>query len=123
MNHHTTIQSYLQQPIKDNAKEFRSSLLSRIGAYVTENPSNAIDYSQVFPEVYNDLKQNFWESRKEEIQLALLNILRYFTEEESSLSEQEVASVKETLNSLAQRYGYDENSSRDVIGFIVSQQR
>ncbi|OUU24853.1 MAG: hypothetical protein CBC13_02905 [Planctomycetia bacterium TMED53] len=109
--------------IKDNAKEFRSSLLSRIGAYVTENPSNAIDYSQVFPEVYNDLKQNFWESRKGEIQLALLNILRYFTEEESSLSEQEVASVKETLNALALRYGYDENSSRDVVGFIVSQQR
>ena len=109
--------------IHDSAKEFRSSLLSRIGAYATENPDEDLDYSRVFPEVYNDLKQNFWASRKSEIQVALLNVLKFFSADEGQLSNDERGSVRETLDNMESRYGYDENSARDVIGFIVSQDR
>ena len=109
--------------IKDSAKEFRSSLLSRIGAYATENPDNELDYSKVFPEIYNDLKQNFWSSRKSEIQSALMNLLKFFSADEGQLTEKERNSVRETLTNLQERYGYNENSARDVVGFIVSQDR
>lgn len=109
--------------IHDNAKEFRSSLLSRIGAYATENPDEGLDYSRVFPEVYNDLKKNFWASRKSEIQVALLNVLKFFSADEGQLSNAERDSVQETLDNMKSRYEYDENSARDVIGFIVSQDR
>ena len=109
--------------IHDSAKEYRSSLLSRIGAYATENPDEDLDYSRVFPEVYNDLKQNFWASRKSEIQVALLNVLKFFSADEGQLSNDERDSVRETLDNMKSRYGYDESSARDVIGFIVSQDR
>ncbi len=109
--------------IKDSSKEFRSSLLSRIGAYATENPTESLDYSVVFPEIYKSLKQNFWETRKSEIQVSLVNILKYLNEEEHGLSDLEVTAVSGTLSTLDQRFGYDVSSARDVIGFILKQER
>ena len=109
--------------IKDGIEEFRSSLLSRIGAYATENPNLELDYSQVFPEIYNTLKQSFWDSRSNEIHESLINILKSFSDERSTLSKSELEAVENSLQFLKDRYNYDENSARDIVGFIVSQEK
>lgn len=109
--------------IKDGIEEFRSSLLSRIGAYATENPNLELDYSQVFPEIYNTLKQSFWDSRSDEIHESLINILKSFSDERSTLSKSELEAVENSLQFLKDRYNYDENSARDIVGFIVSQEK
>jgi predicted Ser/Thr protein kinase len=108
--------------IKDGIDEFRSSLLSRIGAYATDNPNSELDYSQVFPEIYNTLKQSFWDSRKDEIHESLINILKSFSDERSTLSKSELQAVDNSLQFLKDRCNYDENSARDIVGFIVSQE-
>lgn len=109
--------------VMESGKDFRSSLLSRIGAYATENRDKDLDYFKVFPEIYNDLKHNFWDSRKTEIRESLLNLLKYFSSDEEAMSDIELSSIRDTLSFMETRYGYDENSARDVIGFIVSQEK
>ena len=39
------------------------------------------------------------------------------------MSDIELSSIRDTLSFMETRYGYDENSARDVIGFIVSQEK
>jgi hypothetical protein len=47
------------------------------------------------------------------------NILKYFSDEKSTLSAKEQQAVRSTLDAMAQRYGYIDSSARDAIVFLV----
>ena len=47
-------------------------------------------------------------------------ILRYFNQEESTLSSQELAMVKRTVETLKERFGYNEESIREALAFLLA---
>ncbi|HIG06392.1 MAG TPA: hypothetical protein EYQ08_11830 [Planctomycetes bacterium] len=105
------------------AAEFRSNVLSKLGAYATENPESVIHYHELFPDLLRKLKQSIWAEKSDQLELALVNVQKYFSEEHGSLSVDDITMVENTLTKLRESYGYDHQSAQDIIGFIVSSQR
>ncbi len=106
--------------IQVSVPEFRSGLLSRIGAYATDNPDVELKYNIVFPELYNMLKASIWNERSSTMLRIQHDVLRYFTDERTALSEEEIATAESVLRRLQERHGYDEESARDIIGFVAT---
>ncbi|MGE4618772.1 MAG: hypothetical protein AAEJ04_03070, partial [Planctomycetota bacterium] len=106
--------------VNENAETFRSDLMSRLGAFATENPDQSIDYQDVFPEVYRKLKHSFWNEREAALDGIQNSVLQYFTDERSTLLDEEIQAVELTLDNMVKKFGYDSKSARDVIGFVAS---
>lgn len=106
--------------VSQSVPGFRSDLMSRIGAYATENPDKPINYQDVFPEIYRKLKHSFWKERESTLDEAQKTMLTYFTEDRSTLTGADITMVENTLQKLVDRYGYDVKSARDVIAFVAS---
>lgn len=106
--------------INQSIPGFRSDLMSRIGAYATENPDKQLDYQNVFPEIYRKLKSSFWRERESALDEVQKTVLQYFTEERSGLTGDDIQVVERTLEHMVSRFGYDSSSARDVIAFVAS---
>lgn len=106
--------------INQSIPSFRSDLMSRIGAYATENPDQPLDYQDVFPEIYRKLKHSFWRERESALDEVQNTVLQYFTDERSKLTGGEIQEVENTLSRMVTRFGYDLKSARDVITFVAS---
>jgi predicted Ser/Thr protein kinase len=50
--------------LKENPPEFRSSMISTLGAWALDNPGQKIIYTVVFPEIVKSLKASFREEQK-----------------------------------------------------------
>ena len=106
--------------INQSIPSFRSDLMSRIGAYATENPDQPLDYQDVFPEIYRKLKHSFWRERESALDDVQNTVLQYFTDERSKLTGGEIQEVENTLSKMVTRFSYDLKSARDVITFVAS---
>ena len=103
--------------------DFRSNVLSKLGAYATENPESVIRYHDLFPDLFRKLKMSIWAEKSDQLEMALLNVQKYFSEEHGVLSVDQITMVENTLAKLRESYGYDNQGVQDIIGFIVSSQR
>jgi hypothetical protein len=105
------------------AADFRSNVLSKLGAYATENPESVIHYHELFPDLFRKLKHSIWAEKSDQLEMALVNIQKSFSEEHGELSVDQITMVENTLIKLRESYGYDNQSAQDIIGFIISSQR
>jgi predicted Ser/Thr protein kinase len=106
-------------PKGDDPAEFRKSIIATIGAWRIDNPTAPVDYAQIFPDLFKRLSDHFYEERKRQLKRNVENILKYFSDEKSTLSAKEQQAVRSTLDAMAQRYGYNDSSARDAIVFLV----
>ena len=106
--------------IQVSVPEFRSGLLSKIGAYATDNPDTELSYKTVFPGLFSKLKTSIWNERSTTMLRIQHDVLKYFTEERGTLSDEEIVIAESVLQRLQERHGYDEESARDIIGFVAS---
>lgn len=98
----------------------REALISRIAAAFIDNPGESLDYRRVFPQLFTSLKRSFYDERRRQIRKVQQQILRYFNQEESTLSSQELAMVKRTVETLKERFGYNEESIREALAFLLA---
>lgn len=90
-------------------KEFRSSILNKVGVYSLDNPNKKIIYSEIFKEsIYKKLKENFIDSQKNKIN-EICSALDYFSLEESeNNAEKDISKfINDVLDNLNKKYGYD----------------
>jgi hypothetical protein len=66
---------------------------------------------------------SIWAEKSDQLEMALLNVQKYFSEEHGVLSVDQITMVENTLAKLRESYGYDNQGVQDIIGFIVSSQR
>ncbi len=106
-------------PRGDDATNFRRALISTVGAWRIDNPEVAVDYAKIFPDLFKRLSDHFYEERKRLLKRNVENILKYLSDEKSSLSPKEQAQVQKTMSEMVARFGYTEGSAKDAIVSLV----
>jgi len=106
-------------PKGEDSGEFRRGLIAHIGAHKLDNPDVEMDYARIFPDLFRRLRGHFFEERKRVLRKNKENILKYLSDERSSLSAKEAAQVESTLKSMVTKYRYCESCAKDAIVFLM----
>jgi serine protein kinase len=106
-------------PKGEDAGEFRRQLISAIGAHRLDNPDAEMDFSRIFPDMFKRLRDHYFEERKRVLRKNKENVLKYLSEERSTLSPREQTQVESTLKAMAEKYGYCEHCAKDAILFLM----
>ena len=109
--------------IADGKEQHRHALISRIGAWSIEHPGQRPDWAQVFPRELQQLREAYFADRKKIIKKTQEELLEYLVEGEAraqvQLTPEAFARVKTTFENLRDRYGYNADSARDAVGFLL----
>jgi serine protein kinase len=103
---------------------FRNNLISQIGAWSLDHPQEAVVYSRVFPEYWKKLEKFYYQTQKSQLTKMHNALLLYRREgdvrtKEDSLSEEGNRLATQTIANMKTRYGYTEESAREVITFLM----
>lgn len=93
---------------------FRSDQLSRLGAYHLENPGKGLEYSKIFSDIYNLLKENFIESQRSELKEISKNLV-FYDEKSVSLSQKQKEQIDNLLDNLKSKYSYSKKVALKLI--------
>lgn len=110
--------------LKENPENYRSHLLSKLGAYALDNPGKKIVYTEVLNVVYKQLKESFRNEQKKIINKISNNLVFYVTELEddqksSALSHDERKLIDDTLNNLHDKYGYSQKGAINSLKYLL----
>ena len=100
-------------------KEFRSDLISSVGAWYLDHPGQAPDYERLFPKLFQLLREEYYAKQRAVVHKTKEEILRYIAGEGSSLTEKERQRSELTLNTLRERYGYCNECAKEAILFLL----
>ena len=111
--------------IKENIDEFRSHLISKLGAFYLDNPGKDIIYMDVFPRIVKDLRTSFKEEQKKKIQAISENLMYYkqYREEPEKyadqLKEYSKQEIENLLKSLQEKHGYSQMGSVTLLEYLI----
>ena len=115
--------------LKEDAKTYRSLLISKLGAYFLDNQSRPIVYVDVFPDLVNRLQESFRIEQKKVI-IAISKNLMFFEAEFSKnispgqgtpLSDENRKQIRSVLKSLETTYGYSEGAAMSLLNFLIKE--
>lgn len=98
---------------------FRESLLSRIASYKIDNPKAKMEFSVIFFDHLQKIKEHYYVEKSRLIQSNMKAILALGTDRERELNDKQIKAAKSTLHELQARYAYDELSARECIKFLM----
>ncbi len=99
---------------------FRESLLSRIASYKIDNPKEEINFSLIFFDHLQRIKEHYYDQKSQIITSTLKAILAPDSEAQKKFSSKELASAKSTLLELERRFGYDPVSAVECARFLMT---
>jgi predicted Ser/Thr protein kinase len=107
-------------PPGDDRGGFRRALISSIGAHRLDHPDvKELDYGIIFPDLLRRLREHTFEERKRQLTRAKEHVLRYLSDERSSLDAKTRKQVEDTLDTMRDRYGYCEHCAQEAILFLM----
>ena len=107
--------------LKEDVDPFRKNLVAKIGAWVVDNPGEAVNYRRLFPDILKALKKDFYGRREKTIRRIQEDLMRHGTDEFDSLPPESRKKVESTLRRMQSDYGYCDRCSRDVIIYVLKQ--
>lgn len=99
--------------------EFRSDLISSVGAWYLDHPGQPPDYERLFPKLFHLLREEYYTKQRAVVQKAKEELLRWIAGEGSSLAEKERQRSEQTLTTLRERYGYCNECAKEAILFLL----
>lgn len=111
----------LIKPEGEERSSFRRGLISAIGAWRLDHPSEKrVEYARVFPELFRRMRDHFFEERKRTLRRNKENVLRYLAADEAEqLEPREREAVELLLRNMRERYGYCENCAKEAILLLM----
>lgn len=107
-------------PTHGHADQFRSSLVSRIGAWAVDHPGERpLDFRRIFPDLYRALTKAFFEERKEAVVRVQRNVLLEGTPDFAALPDADRRLAETTLAGLRSRAGYCAACARDAVDLAL----
>jgi predicted Ser/Thr protein kinase len=95
-------------------------MISQIGAWSLDHPSETVTYSKVFPEYWAMLEKHYFESQK-----ALLSkmhdALIVYANDTGAVTEEGRTLANKTVTNMVSRLGYCEHCAKEVITFLMRQ--
>ena len=101
---------------KDSADQFRSDILSKLGAYSLDNPGKEIVYVEVFDDLAKMLKESFRKDQRHIIDQVSENLVFYFDEKSNKKNEL----VDKVISNLSEKYGYSQRGALELTQFLIS---
>ena len=105
--------------IEGEAKDFRHSLISKIGAWSLDNPNTRPIYEDIFAGYFATLRDSYFQEHEKAVGQAVSHFLMYVSDAADSLSDEDRAQAKTILGGLVSKYGYREDSARDMIRVLA----
>ena len=115
--------------LKEDAKTYRSLLISKLGAYFLDHPGKALVYTEVFPDLVDRLQESFRIEQKKVI-INISKNLMFFEAEFSKnvdpshgtpLSDENRKQIKTVLKNLETRHGYTEGAAMSLLKFLIKE--
>ena len=101
---------------KDSADQFRSDILSKLGAYSLDNPGKEIIYVEVFDDLAKMLKESFRTDQRHIIDQVSENLVFYFDDKSNKKNEL----VEKVISNLSEKYGYSQRGALELTQFLIS---
>lgn len=109
--------------LKESADNFRSHIISRIGAYSLDNPGEQITYTVVFKDLVKKLQESFRKEQKKYIDIIAQNLV-FFEEKiktgsSSTIKRDAEDIIQNTLDRLNEKYKYGQTGSLKLIKYLI----
>jgi predicted Ser/Thr protein kinase len=109
---------------EEDAEVFRKNLISRIGAFVLDSKESQPvegppEYARVFPAMFERLKENFVEERRDTIQKHFGTFLRFMDGDQSASEDREAQMVQQMKETLISRFSYCEQCAKEAMAFLL----
>jgi predicted Ser/Thr protein kinase len=99
--------------------EFRQDLIAKIGAWSLDHRNQRPDLPSIFPDYYKKLREATYEERKKAVRGGVIELLKLVTGNVGALTAEARKRAETTRDNLIQRFGYNQDSARDAVGFLV----
>jgi serine protein kinase len=109
--------------INETAEKFRSSLISRIGAYSLDYPGNEIPYLDLFKDLVRSLKESFRADQKAILDKVSKNLIVYLKEKDeenrNTLNDENQQVIESIFTSMREKYNYSEKGAHKLLNFLI----
>lgn len=110
--------------IKENAKDFRSHMISRVGAYALDNPGKKIEYTNIFPDIVKNLQETYRNEQKKIIDKLTKQLVVILDEQanpkgSSSINDQTKSTFDQIMNNLKSKYGYSHIGALSMLRSLI----
>jgi serine protein kinase len=109
--------------VSGDPARFRESLLARIASYKIDNPTASIDFALIFSDHLARLREHYYAEQSKVVENNLKAMLALGHDIEREFKEKDLATARETYKNLALKYGYNDESSRDCVRFLLANGR
>ncbi len=100
-------------------EDYRSDLIAKIGAWSLDHREQKPDYTQIFADSFKRLRDAYFARQKKTVSRGVEELITLLTDGEAALSSKESrARAKRALEQLGSRFGYQEDSARDLIRLL-----
>lgn len=104
----------------EDRREFRRALISAVGAHKLDHPDDALDYAQIFPDMFRRLRDHFFDERKRTLRRNVEKVLAFLSDEKSQLLPKDITQVESALTAMKSRYGYCVECAKDALVLLLS---
>lgn len=103
----------------EDATTFRRGLISRIGAWKLDHPEpGPIEWAKAVPDHFKRIRDHSYGERKRQLRRVRDNFFRWLGGD-SGLLPREAAQIEEMVAALVARHGYDRQSAKDAVLFLM----
>ncbi len=113
----TSIEKLLN--FSESPEEFRSNIMTKIGAKSLEAPRGKINYQELFPGIFQALRENFYKERNRMLTLIEEDILKFGTDDFNLLNREDQAMARDILSRMEANYHYCQHCAKDVIAYVL----
>lgn len=104
---------------KEEARGFRSMLISQIAAFRIDNPDDAVDYERIFPRQIEQLREQYHRSRRAAVARVCQVTLQVRAKDAGGAQPQEIEQSRLFMERLCSDYGYVESTALEVVSTLL----
>ena len=106
--------------VNGDAARFRESLLSRIASFRIDNPKAPIDFSVIFADHLQCIKDHYYEQQSRLIEENLKAIMALDSPQQIDFKEKQIALARTSLEELSRRFSYSPAAARECVRFLMT---
>ena len=113
--------------LKEDAKSYRSLLISKLGAYFLDHPGKVIVYTEVFPDLVDRLQEAYRIEQKKVIMHISKNLVYYQAEKvadqknRTPMTDEAKAEIDRVLLNLKNNFGYREKAAINLMTYLIKE--
>jgi predicted Ser/Thr protein kinase len=105
--------------LRESPDAFRRNLISKIAAYSLDHPDEKLDYHEIFADLFQNLRDSYYRDKASQLIQLAQHVLVFGTPDAGLIPQNERARVERTLKVMREKYGYNDDSAKEAISFVL----